>query len=514
MANNTQVTTDELHHVFVPYQIAKQGGTQKFTSRTGKIYEVNIPANCTEGTEVRLDKTSSSFFNKISDLFSQKTVFNQKYSVVTLHTLFEQNDNIDKMIFKLINNADIKFESKTRCSNIYTSLSNAEYKNDLSALELLDFIVDSAQSDTHFCRRYSLASQNFRLIAIAECIDKSLEISKLKQVQKESIRGVFQCIRAGESISDFTSLNQLDSIVQNSSIPENIKQLYFNFSIKSRAITADLLIVDRINTITSSIYRSELLSAYSKLRDVEQVSCKNNLKSLDTLILDSDIADDCKALYKLMREPINSQKGKSATESSILETVQTVYKSVKKASNIVPNATTIAQATGIKAGTGVAISSLSGGAATNATLAFLGGGSVAAGGLGMLGGLAVATGGSALIGAAALVSVASLTQMDSEDHKNLGIASGAGVVTSAAALSTAWAAVGAFGVAGTGTAISTLYGAAAISASMAYLGGIGLITGGTATVAFIAGFAAWKFLKGDKNEPKKILKQLEAKLYC
>jgi hypothetical protein len=76
MTNNTQVTTDEIYHVFVPYQIAKQGGTQKFTSRTGKIYEVNIPANCTEGSQVRLDKTSSSFFNKISDLFSQKTVFN------------------------------------------------------------------------------------------------------------------------------------------------------------------------------------------------------------------------------------------------------------------------------------------------------------------------------------------------------------------------------------------------------------------------------------------------------
>ncbi|MEH2079340.1 MAG: hypothetical protein V7K89_04790 [Nostoc sp.] len=227
--------------------------------------------------------------------------------------------------------------------------------------------------------------------------------------------------------------------------------IYFNFSIKSRAITADLLIVDRINTITSSIYKAELLSAYSKLRDGEQVNCKNNLKSLDTLILDSDIADDCKALYKLMRESINSQKEKSAAESSILETVQTVYKSVKKASNLVPDAITMAQATGIKAGTGVAISSLSGSAATNSTLSFLGGGSVAAGGLGMLGGLAVATGGAALIGAATLVSVASpsLTQMDSEDKKNLGIAAGTGIVTSAA-LSTAWAAASAFGVASTG----------------------------------------------------------------
>lgn len=187
MADNTQVTIDEIHHIFVPYQIAKQGGTQKFTSRIGKSYKVNIPANCTKGSQVRLEKNSSGFFKKFFDLFLQKTVLKQTHIVVTLHTLFEQNEKIDKMIFNLINNADIKSKSKNRCSNIYNSLSNAKYKNDLSALELLDFIVDSAQSDTAFCRRYSLASQNFRLIAIAECIDKSLEISKLNQVQKESI---------------------------------------------------------------------------------------------------------------------------------------------------------------------------------------------------------------------------------------------------------------------------------------------------------------------------------------
>ncbi|MEH2061002.1 MAG: hypothetical protein V7K50_01820 [Nostoc sp.] len=39
------------------------------------------------------------------------------------------------------------------------------------------------------------------------------------------------------------------------------------------------------------------------------------------------------------------------------------------------------------------------------------------------------------------------------------------------------------------------------------------MTGGSALVAFGAGLIAWKFLKGDKNDPKKILKQLEAKLY-
>ncbi|MEH1971148.1 MAG: hypothetical protein V7K91_32510 [Nostoc sp.] len=93
------------------------------------------------------------------------------------------------------------------------------------------------------------------------------------------------------------------------------------------------------------------------------------------------------------------------------------------------------------------------------------------------------------------------------------VAAGVGVATSAAAVGTAWAAISAFGVAGTGTAISTLSGAAAYSAAMAALGGVGVMTGGAAVVAFGAGFAAWKFLGGNKNDPKRILKQLEAKLY-
>jgi hypothetical protein len=131
----------------------------------------------------------------------------------------------------------------------------------------------------------------------------------------------------------------------------------------------------------------------------------------------------------------------------------------------------------------------------------------------MLGGLAVATGGAALIGAAALVSIASVSEMNTEDKVNLGIAAVAGTLTSAAAVGTAWAAVGAFGVAGTGTAISTLSGAAAYSSIMAALGGVGVMTGGAAFVAFGAGFAAWRFLKGQKDNPQRIFQQLEARLY-
>ncbi len=496
---------DELHHIFIGYETVIAGGTQKVTLRSGKSYEVKIPANSPEEAKLRL-KGCGLHLNDV---------------VVVLHTLFDKTLDIEKQVDLLRANVDIKPESKRRCKKVYQLIKNAKYTDDLAAQDLLDFIVSSSLTNPSVSQRYNIASQNSKSIKIEECIENALAASNLDETEKQSIRGTYQYIRAGENITDFGVLNQLDSIIQNSSLRNELKELYFRYSVTSRASTGDLLIVNLIDnspTIKkSAIYRAEILTAYITLRDGKQVSDQASLKSLDLLILNSDIPDDCKVMYKLMREPLTNDKGKSAGEDSPIGSVNKVWDSVKKASEkaseFVPNVTTVAKAFGMKAGTGVAITALSGGAATNATLALLGGGSVATGGLGMLGGLAVATGGSALIGAALLVSVASVAQMDAEDKKNLGVAAGVGVASSAAAVGTAWAAVSAFGVASTGTAIGSLSGAAAISAAMAALGGVGVMTGGTALVAAGAGFAAYKFFKGDKNDPKRILKRLEDKLY-
>lgn len=497
---NKQLQQDELHHIFVPYQTASLGGTQKVTLRSGKSYEVKILANSVESAKLCLKRCGLQG----NDV------------VLVLHTLFDKTLDIEKSIDYLITSVDIKPESKKRCKKVYQIIQNAKYIEDLASLDLLDFMVSSSKTDSSVCQRYNIASQSSRLIKIEQCIEDALAASNLDETEQQSIRGTYQCIRAGEGITDFGVLNKLDFIILNSSLPDTLKQLYFQYSVTSRAITADLFIVNLINnclTISSSIYKSELLAAYTTLRDGKQVYDKVTLKSLDSLILNSDIPDDCKVIYKLLREPVTNQKGKPAGDNDTIAAVKKVAESVKKASGFVPSATKVATTIGAKAGTGAAFGTFFGGAATNATLACLGGGSVAAGGLGMLGGLAVATGGAALIGAAALVSVASVAQMDSEDKKNLGIAAGVGMATSAAAVGTAWAALSAFGVASTGTAISTLSGAAAYSATMAALGGVGVMTGGAALVAFGVGFTAWKFLQGNKNDPKQILKQLEAKLY-
>jgi hypothetical protein len=498
---DSQTTQDweEIYHIYVGYDMASQGGTPKVTLRTGKTYKINITPEILDADKVTLKKCGVQG----NDV------------VIVLHTLYDNFLNNENIIPFLINNA--KFQgnsSRKRCKSAYELVKDGQYTDDIAALDLLDFIISSSDLDSKICQRYSLASQNSRLTGIEKFIEEILTVSNLSEAEQELLRGTYQCVKAGEAISDFEALNQLDSIAQNSLLPLDLKQRYSVSSATSRAITVELFIVNLIqsSSVLSESDKQKYLSVYIQVRDGEEVSDETTLAALDSLILNSDLPDDCKIIYKLARDRFFERDGES-TEDNISESVKRVGDSVKKASKIVPTATHVAKTFGIKAGTGAAISSLSGAAATNATLAALGGGSVAAGGLGMLGGLAVATGGAALIGAAALVSIASVSQMNTEDKVNLGIAAAAGTLTSAAAVGTAWAAVGAFGVAGTGTAISTLSGAAAYSSIMAALGGVGVMTGGAALIAFGAGFVAWKFLKGQKDNPQHIFQQLEARLY-
>ncbi|MBD2505241.1 hypothetical protein [Anabaena azotica] len=522
--SHIQAQDCELYHVFIPYDKAKFGGSTTITLRSGKSMNINIPANSAEGDQLNFTRTNlnknhnlfSIVINQINNQFFSQSSNHQNNVRVVLHTLFDKEIDIEKVILNLIENADIKLDSKKRCRIVYEQIKNGTHLIDLPALKLLDFIVASSQSNSSFIKRYNIASQNSKIQIIDKCIEDSLSLLDIKENQLLIIKGTYQYIKAGEYNTNFNVINQLDYIINNSSIPNEIKQIYFYFSYLSKATTTEIFITDLIENFPAhknGFNKTELFSIYKQIRDGKPVYEQEKILMLESLILASSIPEECKIIYQLMRNPINNSKQNYKESNYLIDVVKKAKDSVEKASSIIPTATKLASASGITAGTGIAISSLSGGAATNATLAFLGGGSVAAGGLGMLGGLAVATGGSALIGAAALISIASVTQMNVENKQKLGMAAGVGVATSAAAVSTAWAAASAFGVASTGTAISTLSGAAAYSATIASLGGVGAITGGAALVTLGAGFAAWKFFQGDKNNYKRILKQLEANLY-
>ena len=157
--SNMEFRQNELHHIFVPYQTASQGGTQKVILRSGKSYEVNIPANSTENDKLRL-KNCGLQGNNV---------------VLVLHTLFDKTIDIEKSVDLLITTIDIKAESKRRCREIYQLIKDAKYIEDLAALDLLDFMVSSSQTDSSVCQRYNIASQSSRLIKIEQCIENTLK---------------------------------------------------------------------------------------------------------------------------------------------------------------------------------------------------------------------------------------------------------------------------------------------------------------------------------------------------
>ena len=73
---------DELHHLFVAYSKALNGGIQEVTLKNGKSYGVKIPSNLTEGIALRMPKTGTD----------------GKNTVLILHTLFDLEKDIKTLV--------------------------------------------------------------------------------------------------------------------------------------------------------------------------------------------------------------------------------------------------------------------------------------------------------------------------------------------------------------------------------------------------------------------------------
>jgi hypothetical protein len=491
----------ETYHVFVPYTTARNGGKQIVTLRDGDDLSVNIPAKIQHGQEIAIKGRG----------------LDGKDITLVLHTLYDKKTRIDDKIYQEIDK-NIQFilpeSSKAKCKLVYEQIEDGEYISDLSALYLLDYAIASSKLDSSIQDRYQLASTNSRLVGLQKTIDSTLEKSTLSPEQKKLIRATFAYVRADEPVPDFNALTALDAIVESSDLPLGIKETYSLASVQSRALTVDIILVNEISQSPklTEEQKANYLSIYQQVRDGKTVEDTETLKALDSLIAQANISDNAKATYEIAKEQnLDNQEDLKQTVQMLVQEGEEFKKQVKNAGKrggaFVLQATNWLSGLGVSAGTGVSISTLSGGAATNATLAVLGGGSVATGGLGMLGGLAVATGGAALIGAAGIVSIALVSKMDGEDQKNLGIAIGTGTIAGPTVAWAAWTAASALGVA------ETLSGAAAISTMIAALGGISVITGGAAMVASGTAFLVWSLLKNGKKREQEVLSQLETRTY-
>ncbi|WP_354635922.1 hypothetical protein [Planktothricoides raciborskii] len=494
-------SSSETYHIFVPYIIARSGGQQSVTLRSGDDLSVKIPAKIKDGQEMAIKGRGSE----------------GKDITLLLHTLYDKKTKIDDKIYQEIEK-NIQFirpeSSQEKCKSVYEQIEDGEYVSDLSALYLLDYAIASSKLDSKIQERYQLASTNSRLVGIQKTIDSTLENFTLSPEEKKLIRATFAYVRADEPVPDFNALTALDTIVADSNLPSEIKGTYQLASATSRALTVDLILVNEISQSPKLTDEQKVnyLLIYEQVRDGKTVEDTETLKALNSFIAQADIPDNAKAVYAIAKEQnLDNQEDLKQKVQVLVQKSEKVKNQVQNAGKIggaiVPVSTNLLSAGGASAGTGTLISTLSGGAATNATLAALGGGSVAAGGLGMLGGLAVATGGAALIGAAGMLSIALVSKMDGEDQKNLGIAIGTGTITGATSVLAAWTAASALGVAG------TLSGAAATTATIAALGGITAITGGAAAVASGTAFLVWSFLKNAKKRDQSVLSEVETRTY-
>lgn len=493
----------EKYHIFIPYLTARMGGKQTVNLRSGNSCQIEIPSRTLENQEITIKGLGE----------------NGNDIIVVLHTLYDQQFRIADQVYQEIdkNTEFIEEASKAKCKFVYEQVENGEYINDLSALDLLDYVIYTSKLDITIKERYHIASTNSRLLGIEQTLESALSKSNLNEGDKKKIRGTYAYVRAGEPVPNFKALTDIDSIVTNSALPLKIKQAYFLASTQSSALTVDFIIVKLINenqNITDEkreIYRT----LYQKVREGRKVDDEGNLKSLDEFIDKAEIPQNAKVVYLIAKDQkldtkehnLSNKEISSQVANDFLQDAKSQLNNARNGASIVPLANKILSTLGVQTATGVSISSLSGAAATNATLAFLGGGSVAAGGLGMLGGLAVATGGAALIGAAGLLSITLVSEMDDKDRKNLGIAIGTGTIAGAVSVLAVWTAASALGVAG------TLSGAAAITAIISALGGLSVITGGASLIALVTASAIWSFLKVKKPRDPSVLHNLEARTY-
>lgn len=496
---NSDISRTELYHIFIGDKLAQKGGQKKVTFKSGETESLKIPSGCNEGTKLTV----------------KQAALNGRNATVVVHTLYDSSIDFDTAISAALTSASLRAGTRDRCQAAYAQIKAGNWVTDTHAQDILDIVVGGSPElgkdpNGQVIRdRYRIASQNSRLIALQNQLEAAVAASDLPDEKKLRLRGIYQYVRANEPLpspDDFADLTAVDAIVQNAQLPLALKQRYAIASAQTRAFTVDEVIMALIR---QSDYVGEAqqkyLTVYNQARLGQTVEDEYTLGSLDSLVYFSDISPECKTIYRLARNQF-FEKDEGAVEADLQKYLKTGKQATKLAANFIPTLTQALGATGVTAGTGTAISSLTGAAATNATLAALGGGSVAAGGLGMLGGLAVATGGAALVGAAALVSISLVAGLDGTELRNLGIAATTGTVASAAAVGAAWAAVSTFGAAG------SLSGAAAISTAMATMGGIGVMTGGAALVAFGVGLGVWQFLQVQDAMPK-MLRQTEPLLY-
>ncbi|RQH22450.1 hypothetical protein [Okeania hirsuta] len=448
---------EEIYHIFVAYQVASQGGTQKVTLKSGKSYNVRIRPNSTEGSTLRLKKCGLQG----NDAF------------LVLHTFYNPEFNLDRRMNNLIIHSSIYERSKTRCLEAYNRINVGLYVYDLAALNLLDFIVNSSNIDSLIGLRYTIASENSRWIGIDKSLEEVLEFTNLSETEKCKIKSIYQYIKAADPLPKLDDFQQLNAMILNSAIASELKDKYLLASATSTGLRIDMLIVDLIYSSSeiNDNQRRKYLSLYQKIKEGAKVTDNLISESLDAIIIQAEIPRICKIVYQLLRERYFEIE--LELEKLDREEFYSVFSKFKKVEQFVKQAENPAKIT----------NSFGNIAIQKGMLIEEANDAVVSGGVGVLAGVKVLKGGEALIGAVGLVAIASTLEISTQEKIKLGI-----------------------------TEEGNFYGGVAYSGIMNAINQVSWVIGDGGERKLEQKLDIFGMLKGSQDK-KQILQELETKLY-
>lgn len=386
---------EEVYHVFIGYEIAQKGGSQNVTLKSGKSYDIKLEPNLENGCKRRLKKCGLQG----NDAF------------VVFHTLFHESLNIYRQINQQVAHAPIQSLSKSQCSDAYSVLNAGLAVKNLPALDLLDFIVLSANLPREIRDLYIIGSQNSRLRAIEECLEEALAAAYLPEAKKRLIKSAYQLIRSGDAVGNFTALYQLNAIALNSYLcPELIYQ-YSIAAATSSALAIDAWIEQGILSQIPEKERKKYLAVYHNVRDGELVEDAETLNLLDAWILASDIPTAPQVIYKLARDRFHEADDDFEFNTFLGSDFLTAFQKYKKAVKFVQeNAANVNEEEDISKPVKPVLRTST-----------FSGNSVAEGKLGLLGEPAFPKQGIGLIRAAVFWAIAAVSEMETQAKIYLGI---------------------------------------------------------------------------------------------
>lgn len=474
---------DELYHVFIGDQTASQGGTVTVMIKTGKSYQVKVPPNRVEGSNLRLKGCGLQG----NDVF------------LILHTLTASSFNLDRKINSLIVQSPIYERTKIRCLEAYNRLNSGLDSEDFDALNLLDYLVSSSQLHSEIGQRYTIASQSSRLVGIEKYLESVLSVSQLDSREKESVKATYQYLRCGEAVPNLAALTWLDSLILNSTLKPALKKYYFQASVIARVMTTDIILFQKLEThpdIPDS-ERKRFISVYTQLRDGKEMVDLRTLESLDDWIKAVDIPRSCQAIYQLMRD-----KEFDLNDEFEWDDYDEYYQKIKQVMQAISEAKTQNKVTEEMP---INIIDVKPGAL--AEKAF---NSVSRGGLGLLSGMPIITGVASLIETAARVAILQVCEMDFQMKTRLGLLVISDHKSTQAISGNNWQAVGSFGK--KEQEISQLSGGEAYRAILIEIDGVTGLTDQMGAVDFNQGLNVLKLLTSHQDR-RKIIKQLETQIY-